>query len=174
MANRFPVSAFPKLSIFLRKSGFPKLRGKAGYLRALCPTMLAPWKKHMNTKIKPHRQIEILLDLNVRLDNIFDEFSPSNGYYALPQEQAEQVISIQQSFGQVYVMLKDHFDEEGVKLLNIVSKLHLSHAFVSGFRRPSPIHGMVLEGRGFHAGCQPADWLLRSRPWRRGCIDCGH
>ena len=80
----------------------------------------------MNRSIKVHRQIELLLALNVEVDEIFDSFSPAYGYYALPAEQAALVISKQQSCGQLYVLLKEHFQDEEVPLFNVVSKLHLS------------------------------------------------
>ena len=59
-----------KLSMFMKKSGYPKLRGKAVDIRGLDKTMLALWSKHMHVTDRAHRQIRLVLDHNVRIASV--------------------------------------------------------------------------------------------------------
>ena len=45
-----------KLSMFVRQSGFPKLRGKAAEIRYLAGPMLEVWSRHMNEAVQLHRR----------------------------------------------------------------------------------------------------------------------
>ena len=45
-----------KLSMFVRQSGFPKLRGKAAEIRYLAGPMLEVWRRRMNQGVQLHRR----------------------------------------------------------------------------------------------------------------------
>ena len=46
-----------KLTMFLRKSGTPKLRGKAGEIRHFAPVICHLWSLHMDSNFEIHQQI---------------------------------------------------------------------------------------------------------------------
>ena len=50
-----------KLTMFLRKSGTPKLRGKAGEIRHFAPVICHLWTLHMDSNFEVHQQIHMLL-----------------------------------------------------------------------------------------------------------------
>ena len=46
-----------KLSMFVRKSGFPKLRGKAAEIKGFGPALLALWESQMKQSLDVHNKI---------------------------------------------------------------------------------------------------------------------
>jgi len=63
-----------RLTMFLRQSGRPKLRGKAAELRYFGKPLLAAWEKWMNCRISVHVDIQLLLKMNVFMENLLSEF----------------------------------------------------------------------------------------------------
>lgn len=63
-----------RLTMFLRQSGCPKLRGKAAELRYFGKPLLAAWEKWMNCRISVHVDIQLLLKMNVFMENLLSEF----------------------------------------------------------------------------------------------------
>ena len=75
-SNRY--QSISKLSMFLRKKGVIKLRGKAAELKGLGPAILNLWQAKMNPSLEIHSKIHFLLKLNCKLEELLafhsDEF----------------------------------------------------------------------------------------------------
>ena len=61
-----------KLTMFMRKSGGPKLRGKAIEVRNFCKVLLHLWQKFHNPNLLVHKQILLYLKLSYKVDAILD------------------------------------------------------------------------------------------------------
>ena len=76
-----PYRYLTKISMFIRKKKFPKLRGKASEVRHLAKPLSALWAHFMNKNVETHRQIDLYLRLNIQFENILDDHKDD---YALP------------------------------------------------------------------------------------------
>lgn len=59
-----------KLTMFLRKNGTPKLRGKAGEIRHVAPALAHLWSTHMDPNLEVHKRIHMLLRFSVRTEQL--------------------------------------------------------------------------------------------------------
>lgn len=117
-----------KLTMFMRKVGGPKLRGKAIEIRSFGPPLLFLWQKFHNPNVQMHKNILLLLKLSLQVDSILEMHK---GDHALPPESAKQFQEIVFSMGHVHILLENHFNtEEGIPhLFTATSKMHgLAHA----------------------------------------------
>ena len=71
VAHRFRYLNRP--SMFVRKSGYAKLRGKAAEISDFGKPLLALWKSKMSAASQTHVQIKLMLLLNVRMEEIMEE-----------------------------------------------------------------------------------------------------
>ena len=104
--ERYPARTLRKLTMFVKKRDFPKLRGKAGQIRGLGDAMIAMWKRYG--------------DLHTR-DGIH---SPADGYWALPPPNAAELVRKQRLLGQLYVQLSESYAAQEVRVFNMSAKLH--------------------------------------------------
>ena len=65
---------FNRLTMFVRKSGPPKLRGRAAEVKGLALPMLHLWEKHMNGQLELHRMILTMLKTNCTMELLLDEY----------------------------------------------------------------------------------------------------
>lgn len=111
-----------KLTMFVRKKGFPKLRGTAAEIKHFGPVLLATWENFMNENVDLHRQIRLMLKLNVRMESILNDHA---GEIALPPVPAESFKEAAFQMGQVHSMVAEYFlTEEAYKLFDLTCKLH--------------------------------------------------
>ena len=62
-----------KLSMFVKKIGCPRFRGRAADIMGLYNTMLELWKTHMSEANLQHRQIRLILTLNKQNADTLEE-----------------------------------------------------------------------------------------------------
>ena len=111
-----------KLTMFVRKKGFPKLRGTAAEIKCFGTVLLATWDNFMNSNLALHRQIRLMLKLNVHMENILSDYAHE---IALPAGPAESFKRTAFQMGQVYSMVAEYFlTEEAYKLFDVTCKLH--------------------------------------------------
>ena len=111
-----------KLSMFCRKSGFPKLRGKAAEIKGIGPALLALWEKHMRPAVTVHRQILMMMQANVNAERILAEHSDSLRLPAGPANRFQEHVFL---MCQLQGQLAEYFlDETNLKVFNRTSKLH--------------------------------------------------
>jgi hypothetical protein len=75
--------------MFVRKSGPPKLRGKAAEVHHLHKVILQLWLRHYNEHIAVHRQILLLLRLNSKIEDLLGEYRQD---VALPPGAAKDLL----------------------------------------------------------------------------------
>ena len=111
-----------KLSMFVRKSGFPKLRGKAAEIKGFGPSLLALWESKMRP-LDVHNQIRSMLQANVRAESILDAHAKA---YCLPPAAAVKFEDAVSLMFQLQNQLAEHFlqDEDNVKVFNRTSKIN--------------------------------------------------
>ena len=54
-------------------SKFPKLKGRAAEIKALGAPLLSSWTRHMDETNVVHRQVKLMLQCCVKLDQMIDE-----------------------------------------------------------------------------------------------------
>ena len=112
---------FNRLTMFVRKSGPPKLRGKAAEIHHLHKVMLNLWSKYCNKHISVHRQVLTLLKLNSKVEDLLEEHKHE---MALPADAAKELLDACCCMCHVQQLLFDHFQDEDVRLFNITLKTH--------------------------------------------------
>ena len=112
---------FNRLTMFQRKSGPPKLRGKAAEVHHLHKVMLQLWLKHCNQQLAVHRQILTLLKLNSNIEDLLDEYKQD---VALPAASAKELLDKSSSMCHLQSLLYDHFAQENLQLFNYTLKTH--------------------------------------------------
>lgn len=113
-----------KLSMFMKASGFPKLKGRAADIKGLDEVMVAMWENWMGFTNLQHRQIRLLLKLNLDIARILDEYAPRHGHLAVPEPMATNLKRKGQQLAQVHAQLTDHYKEQDKRLFNFTAKLH--------------------------------------------------
>jgi len=118
--------ALTKLSMFVKQQGYPKLKGRAAEIRHLGPTMAALCDQHMNPGVLIHRHIKKLLELNNKMHDILEKYSPAEGFFAVPEKPAARLTEVAFSMTQLHVMVSEHFEKEEVQIFNVTSKSHMN------------------------------------------------
>lgn len=135
--TKHAYASLSKLTMFCRKSGGHKLRGKAAEVKSIGPALLSLWKQHMNAGLVVHKQIELLLKCTIGLDKIIDE---NRHEVSMSESDSKRLISKAFSMAQVNLQVYNHFKDEGYsKLFHVSAKMHmmLHNALLSGFVSPS-------------------------------------
>ena len=112
---------FNRLTMFQRRSGPPKLRGKGAEIHHLHKVMLHLWLKYYNPNLSVHRQILLVLKLNSKVEDLLDEHKQ---YVALPHAAAKELLDSCCSMLHLQSLLYDHFAEEPTQLFNLTLKSH--------------------------------------------------
>ena len=112
---------FDRLTMFVRKSGPPKLTGKAAEVHHLHKVILQLWLRHYNEHIAVHRQILLLLRLSSKIEDLLDEYRQD---VALPPGAAKDLFDSCSSMCHLQSLLYDHFSQEDVQLFNYTLKTH--------------------------------------------------
>ena len=107
-----------KLSLFTRKTGPPKLKGRASQIAALGQPLLKLWLTFMNHNLDSHKKIKVLLQLNCAMEGIMKECQWD---VAFAGEAATKFIQFSFSMCQIHRELGVHF--EG-KLFSELPKMH--------------------------------------------------
>ncbi|CAE8728388.1 unnamed protein product [Polarella glacialis] len=111
-----------KLTMFCRKSGYPKLRGKANEIRHFGAALLGLWPAHMNGALELHRKVKLMLKLNVRMETLLTEYRDE---CALPPAASREFTDACRCMMLLRTQLAEHFVQECEKLFDIASKPHM-------------------------------------------------
>jgi hypothetical protein len=117
-----------KLSMFMRKQGGPKLRGKAIEIRSFGPVILSLWEKHYNSSVTMQNNILVLLKLNQKVDAMLEEHK---GEFSFPDHVAQEFTRVIFNMGHLQLLLENHYqnEEEIPHLFTSTCKLHgLAHS----------------------------------------------
>ena len=120
VAHRFRY--LNKLSMFVRKSGSAKLRGKAAEISDFGKPLLALWEEKMDATDFAHVQIQAMLTLNVKMESMMSEQA---GEFKFPPEAAKTFKETAFQMCQLQVMLMNHFkNDPNVPAFNFTQKNH--------------------------------------------------
>ncbi|CAE7805372.1 unnamed protein product [Symbiodinium sp. CCMP2592] len=113
--------------MFVRKTGGPKLRGKAGELRYFGEVLLALWTTYCSNELELHKKITLLLKSNVFMERKLTE---TKGQTSMEDEDADE---FNQACSDMLVLQSDlarHFAEHGKLYFTLTSKAHqLQHVW---------------------------------------------
>lgn len=149
LSSRVPLSWFSKLTQFTRRTGFPKIKGKAGQVKALVPTIAEVWRRWSSPDNIQHRRIGLVFKLDLEIEKILSDHQPVDGYYAVPQAQANQLREKFNQKAQLMIMLEDVFKDEARPLFNVVSKLHYASHVIDNANTLHPFASWCWKGEDF-------------------------
>ena len=108
--SRTPASrrfrSLGKLSMFVRKTGYPKLRGKGYELKNFGRALLCAWEHFMKPHIIIHQQILLMLKMNVRMEDLL---SKNKLLWVLPAAAAREFQESARATLLVYNAVARHF-----------------------------------------------------------------
>ena len=124
-----------KLSLFKRKSGGPKLKGRAAQIAAIAEPMLALWTDFMDTEDEKHKQIRTWLKLNVAVEKLIKENSNTLAFSTADHSRLKQMCF---GMAQLHRSLNISYEENGAQLFAAIPKLHafLHCALASSYLSP--------------------------------------
>ena len=111
-----------KLSLYKKKTDFPKLRGKAAEIKDMAEAMQAMWY-FFAIPGQDFREIGLLLKLTCEFEEILQEWPIRDGHFCLPAEAANRLKTNYENFARLYVMVGDRFRSEGRRAFNPTEKL---------------------------------------------------
>ena len=115
-----------KLSMFVKKTGFPKLKGRASDIRGLDKALLSCWQQFMSPENMQHKQVAAFLQLLLEVNDTLNNFSPKYGFWTVPQEHWQTLKQKACAMAQLHAQLSEHYSGLGVSLFNITSKTHFT------------------------------------------------
>ena len=112
-----------RLSMFMRRNKTHKLRGKAAEIKYFGVVLLWVWNKYMNQALAIHRQISLMLQMNLRMETILtlcrDCTVLTDGY-------AEEFKQCAFDMAQLNSQVSEHFlEDEEANLFVVTTKLHM-------------------------------------------------
>ena len=124
-----------KLSLFQRKSGGPKLKGRAAQVSALAQPMLSLWTENMDTTSPIHKQIGLWLKLNAAVEKIIKD---SEDEIALSPTNHASLKKMCFGMAQLHRSLAQNYEAQPVPLFADIPKLHawLHCALASSYLNP--------------------------------------
>ena len=116
--------AFSRLTMFIRKDGVHKLRGKAAEVKALGPVLLPVWTRFADPGSAVHQRVSLLLKLTCRLEELLQRHKDE---VVLPAPAARQFADTAFNMCHVQMLLFQHYQaqEDCPCLFNITPKAHM-------------------------------------------------
>ena len=111
-----------RLSMFVRKQGAHKLRGKAAELKGLGPALLSAWLHFAPQDDNTYRKITLMLKLNCSMEQILND---NREELSLPEKDAKQFKVSAFGMCQLQLQLQEHHKSQGnAKLFSVSPKCH--------------------------------------------------
>ena len=137
-SDEFPTVLGPEgeaTSVFVRKKGGPKLKGRAAQVAALAEPMLDLWQSFMDPADPAHKQIKTWLKMNVLTEKILKNNADN---LAVCEQDYSNFKRWSFAMAQVHLSLEQHYGEEDTKLFSAIPKLHswLHSVLSSNFCNP--------------------------------------
>ena len=73
-----------------------------------------------------HRQIRLVLQLNHQIQDIFETYSPTFGYMAMPAGPGDEVFQKGLQMSSLRNLLLEHYQHEEIQVFNMTSKTHVA------------------------------------------------
>ena len=115
---------FNRLTMFVRKAGPPKLRGRGAEVLGLCSIMPQLWQEHMNHNLEAHRMILQMLKCNQRMEDLMSLYRDET---AFPADGAEEFRAAAFQMCQLNALLHQFYldDPEMKGAFAVTMKLHM-------------------------------------------------
>ena len=110
--------------MFQKKTGYPKLKGRAADIYGLAPAMWELFTQHIDADDPQHKLIQLFLKLNITPHNVLEEFHPRASFLAIPREQSGPLYTYGLQMAQLHVQLSDFYSSHDKRLFNITNKTH--------------------------------------------------
>ena len=110
-----------KLSVFQRKKGGPKLKGRAAQVAALAEPMLELWQNFMDPADLAHRQIKTWLKMNVLTEKLLKDNAE---YLAVCDEDYPNFKKWSFAMAQLHLSLEQNYAGEETTLFSGIPKIH--------------------------------------------------
>ena len=124
-----------KLSLFKRKSGGPKLKGRAAQVAAIAEPMLSLWEEHMDDSLQQHKQVRTWLKLNVAVEKLIKQNEDEIAFSPADHSSLKKMCF---GMAQLHRSLNVSYQENGAQLFAAIPKLHafLHCALASSYLSP--------------------------------------
>ena len=109
-----------KLSLFQRKRGGPKLKGRASQVASLAVPMLELWQFYMDPEVLAHRHVKAWLKMNV----LTEKMKANEQELALGPEDYNNFKTWSFAMAQLHLSLSQQFADEEVTLFAGIPKIH--------------------------------------------------
>jgi hypothetical protein len=139
-----------KTSMFHKKNGFPRLKGRAAEVKNFGKPLLYALRDKFDLSVDVHRWIKEGLQASIAMEDILEEH-PFPLYYKLPQLAAEELCTAFSTFAQRVTALRRHFAATGVPrmLFKYTSKLHYTQHTCQMSQYIHPALGTCWSGEDF-------------------------
>ena len=114
-----------KLSMFVRKSGVIKLRGKAAELKGFSGAILHIWQQYMNPTLDIHKKIKLMLKLNLKMEEMMDLYTDQIKF---PAASAQKFVEFGFAMFQLQKDINNHFNADpdcNKQLFSLTGKIHM-------------------------------------------------
>ena len=115
---------FNRLQMFCRRSGPPKLRGRAAEVRGMILPLMHLWQRYHNPALLLHRQILVMLKKNVEFESILADYKGSTFF---PADAAQRFKQAAFAMAHLNSLVASHFhqEEDCRWLCHTTAKLHM-------------------------------------------------
>lgn len=124
-----------KLTMFCKKKGGPKLKGRAAQVQNIARPLLALWEKYMSPHLEIRKKIRTLLKINVAEEKLLSQNLEALAFNAEDSKDFQQLCF---AAAQLHMDLAQHFKDEEKPLFQDIPKIHpvLHSALASGYLNP--------------------------------------
>ena len=150
-----------KMTMFIRKSGYPKLRGKAAEVKWLAGPLREVWEKHHNPNLRVHRELLLYLKLNEQVEEMLMTHKTEVKF---PEGEAPKFEETVTNMLLLLTRIAEHFLVE--KLCNLTQKAHfLQHiAMLVRFLNPRLLWCFMGEDMQKRMACLGRTCVKGQRP----------
>ena len=135
-----------RLTMFVRKSGYPCLRGKAAEVKHLGPALEHVFNLYKNENLGAHRRISLMLKMVNKMERILSLHSTA---FRIPEPDATAFTSAAFSAMQMQQQLHEQFAENRPPLFAVAAKSHhLVHGAIFA-KYLHPARGWCYSGEDF-------------------------
>lgn len=115
---------FNRLTMFVRKTGAPKLRGRAVEVLGLNHVMVKIWEETLNPQVEIHRMILQMLKMNNKMEDLLHIHRNDT---ALPAASATEFVDAAFKMAHLNNLIHEHFKQEPdiPDIFAITIKLHM-------------------------------------------------
>ena len=142
-------NSLAKLSMFVKKKDYPKLRGKAAEIKGFGAVLLHLWSAKMDKSDGQHKRIRLLLKKNVEMEQILERSPTSDGYLALPSDGATTLVETTATVVQLQKQLGEHYQAKGIRVFNVTAKSHMLMHLALYAGHVHPKLGWCFQGEDF-------------------------